>query len=45
MRGHDTPRVYRLYGFPKPEPIQPNVAYCMAGKINSASVRTARRAW
>jgi hypothetical protein len=32
----DTQRVYRLYDFTKARKIQPGVAYCIAGKINSA---------
>jgi hypothetical protein len=33
---HDTQRVYRLYDFTKAQLIQPGVAYCVAGKVNSA---------
>ena len=33
---HDTQRVYRLYDFTKNLLIPPGVAYCVAGKINSA---------
>jgi hypothetical protein len=33
---HDTMRVYRLYDFTKAQLIQPGVAYCVAGKVNSA---------
>jgi hypothetical protein len=33
---HDTQRVYRLYDFTKTLLIQPRVAYCVAGKVNSA---------
>jgi hypothetical protein len=33
---HDTKRVYRLYDFTKALLIQPEVAYCIAGKVNSA---------
>ena len=33
---HDTKRVYRLYDFTKALLIQPDVAYCVAGKVNSA---------
>jgi DNA replication protein DnaC len=33
---HDTKRVYRLYDFTKALLIQPTVAYCVAGKVNSA---------
>jgi hypothetical protein len=33
---HDTQRVYRLYDFTKTQLIQPDVAYCVAGKVNSA---------
>ena len=36
MRDLDTQRVYRLYDFSKAQLIQPNVAYCVAGKVNSA---------
>jgi hypothetical protein len=36
MRDRDTQRVYRLYDFSKAQLIQPNVAYCVAGKVNSA---------
>jgi hypothetical protein len=36
MRDRDTQRVYRLYDFSKALLIQPNVAYCVAGKVNSA---------
>ena len=36
LRGLDTKRVYRLYGFNKTQLIRPNVAYCVAGKVNSA---------
>ena len=36
MRDRDTQRVYRLYDFSKSLLIQPNVAYCVAGKVNSA---------
>jgi len=36
MRDRDTQRVYRLYDFSKAQLIQPDVAYCIAGKINSA---------
>ena len=32
----DTQRVYRLYDFTKAQLIRPNVAYCVAGKANSA---------
>jgi hypothetical protein len=32
----DTKRVYRLYDFTKAQLIRPNVAYCVAGKVNSA---------
>jgi len=32
----DTRRVYRLYDFSKAQLIQPNVAYCVAGKVNNA---------
>jgi len=36
LRDRDTHRVYRLYDFSKAQLIQPNVAYCVAGKVNSA---------
>jgi hypothetical protein len=36
LRDCDTQRVYRLYDFSKAPLIQPNVAYCVAGKVNSA---------
>ena len=36
MRDCDTQRVYRLYDFSKAQLIQPGVAYCAAGKVNSA---------
>ena len=36
MQDHDTRRVYRLYDFSKALLIRPNVAYCVAGKVNSA---------
>ena len=36
MRDRDTQRVYRLYDFSKAQLIQPGVAYCVAGKVNSA---------
>jgi hypothetical protein len=32
----DTQRVYRLYDFTKAQLIRLNVAYCVAGKVNSA---------
>jgi hypothetical protein len=32
----DTQRVYRLYDFSKAQLIRPRVAYCVAGKVNSA---------
>src|ERR1035437_6140174 len=32
----DTKRVYRLHDFTKAQLIQPDVAYCVAGKVNSA---------
>ena len=32
----DTQRVYRLHDFSKAQLIRPNVAYCIAGKVNSA---------
>ena len=36
MLDRDTQRVYRLYDFTKAQLIQPNVAYCVAGRVNSA---------
>jgi 20S proteasome alpha/beta subunit len=36
LRDRDTQRIYRLYDFTKAQLIQPNVAYCVAGKVNSA---------
>ena len=36
MRDRDTQRVYRLYDFSKAKLIRPEVAYCVAGKVNSA---------
>ena len=36
MLDRDTRRVYRLYDFSKAQPIRPGVAYCVAGKVNSA---------
>ena len=36
MQDHYTRRVYRLYDFSKAQLIRPNVAYCVAGKVNSA---------
>ena len=36
MQDHDTRRAYRLYDFSKALLIRPNVAYCVAGKVNSA---------
>lgn len=36
LQDRDTQRVYRLYDFTKAQLIQPNVAYCIAGKVNSA---------
>jgi hypothetical protein len=36
MQDYDTQRVYRLYDFSKAQLIQPGVAYCVAGKVNSA---------
>ena len=35
MRDRDTQRVYRLYDFSKAQLIRPDVAYCIAGKVNS----------
>ena len=36
MRDRDTQRVYRRYNFSKAQLIRPGVAYCVAGKVNSA---------
>ena len=36
LQDRDTKRVYRLYDFTKARVLQPNVAYCVAGKVNSA---------
>ena len=36
MLDRDTQRVYRLYDFSKAQLIRPNVAYCVAGRVNSA---------
>jgi len=36
MQDRDTQRVYRLYDSSKAQLIRPDVAYCMAGKVNSA---------
>ena len=32
----DTKRVYRIHDFTKAQLIRPGVAYCVAGKVNSA---------
>ena len=37
MLDRDTQRVYRLYDFSKAQLIRPDVAYCVAGKVNSAN--------
>ena len=37
MQDRDTQRVYRLYDFIKAQqPISPDKAYCIAGKVNSS---------
>jgi hypothetical protein len=36
LEDRDTQRVYRLYDFSKAQLIRPGVAYCVAGKVNSA---------
>jgi hypothetical protein len=36
MQDCDTQRVYRLYDFTKAQPIRPDTAYCLAGKVNTA---------
>ena len=35
MQDRDTKRVYRLYDFSKALLVRPEVAYCVAGKVNS----------
>ena len=36
MQDRDTQRVYRLYDFTKAQLIPPDMAFCIAGKVNSA---------
>jgi len=36
LRDLDTQHVYRLHDFTKAQLIRPGVAYCVAGKVNSA---------
>ena len=36
LQDRDTQRVYRLYDFTKAQLLRPGVAYCIAGKVNSA---------
>jgi hypothetical protein len=36
LKDLDTQRVYRLHDFTKAQLIRPGVAYCIAGKVNSA---------
>lgn len=36
MRDRETQRVYRLFDFSNAQLIRPGVAYCVAGKVNSA---------
>jgi hypothetical protein len=36
LEDRDTRRVYRLHDFTKAQLIRPGVAYCVAGKVNSA---------
>ncbi|MBV9507489.1 MAG: hypothetical protein JO323_21045 [Acidobacteriia bacterium] len=36
LRDLDTQRVYRVHDFTKTQLIRPDVAYCVAGKVNSA---------
>ena len=36
MQDRDTERVYRLHDFSKRWLVRPGVAYCIAGKVNSA---------
>ena len=44
LRDLDTQRVYRFYDFSKAQLVMPNVAYCVAGKVNSkVPVRASRR--
>jgi hypothetical protein len=35
LKDRDTQRVYRLHDFTKAHILQPGVAYCVAGKVNS----------
>jgi len=35
MQDRDTQRVYRLYDFTKSQLLPPDVAYCIAGTVNS----------
>jgi hypothetical protein len=36
LQDRDTQRVYRLYDFTKAQLISPDMAHCVAGKVNSA---------
>ncbi|MCZ2157462.1 MAG: hypothetical protein LC114_26800 [Bryobacterales bacterium] len=36
VEDRDTRRVYRLHDFSKAQLLRPGVAYCVAGKVNSA---------
>ena len=36
LQDRDTQRVYRLYDFTKAQLIPPDMAHCIAGKVNSA---------
>ena len=36
IEDRDTQRVYRLYDFSQAQLIRPGMAYCVAGKVNSA---------
>jgi hypothetical protein len=36
MQDRDTQRVYRLHDFSNAHCVRPGVAYCVAGKVNSA---------
>jgi hypothetical protein len=37
LEDRDTRRVYRLYDFTNAQLIRPGVAYCVAGKVNTAN--------
>ena len=36
MKDHSTRRVCRIYGFTQCPTIEPNVLYCVVGRVNSA---------